>query len=62
MKLRNCGLGSVNSNVQNDVTLKNEEKTVVRSVKQTHTGDKLYISVSDGMLSTTVTDIKENAL
>ena len=40
----------------------NEEKTVVRSVKQIAPGDKLYVSVSDGVLTTTVTDLKENAL
>lgn len=40
----------------------NEDNTVVRSVKQTKTGDMLYVSVSDGVLTTTVTDIKENAL
>ena len=40
----------------------NENKVVVRSVKQTTPGDKLYITLSDGVLSTTVTEIKENAL
>ena len=40
----------------------NENKTVVRSVKQVKTGEKLYVSVSDGVLTTTVTDSKENAL
>ena len=39
-----------------------EDKTVVRSVKQVEAGEKLYISLSDGVLTTTVTDIKENAL
>ncbi len=40
----------------------NEEGTVVRSVEQTKIGDCLMVSVSDGVISTTVTDIKENAL
>ena len=40
----------------------NENKTVVRSVKQVKTGETLYVSVSDGVLTTTVTDSKENAL
>ena len=40
----------------------NEEKTVVRSVKQTQTGEQLFVSLSDGVLTTTVTEIKENAL
>ena len=40
----------------------NEEGMVVRSVKQTKIGDRLMVSVSDGVLTTTVTEIKENAL
>ena len=40
----------------------NEDKVVVRSVKQTKTGEQLYVSLSDGVLSTTVTEIKENVL
>ena len=40
----------------------NEEGTVVRSVEQTKIGDRLMVSVSDGVLTTTVTEIKENAL
>ena len=40
----------------------NEENTVVRSVSQANIGDKLFVSVSDGVLTTTVMDIKENAL
>ena len=40
----------------------NEEKELVRSVKQTKPGDQLYISVSDGMLTTTVTEIKEKSI
>ena len=40
----------------------NEEGTVVRSVQQTKIGDQLMVSVSDGVLTTTVTEIKENAL
>jgi len=38
------------------------EKTLVRSVKQVRTGEYLTISLSDGTLSTTVSDIKENDL
>ena len=38
----------------------NENKTVVRSVNQTQRGDTLYVCVSDGVLTTTVTDLKEN--
>ena len=37
-----------------------EENTVVRSVSQVQCGDQLYISFSDGTLSATVTDVKEN--
>ena len=40
----------------------NEDGTVVRSVEQTKIGDQLMVSVSDGVLTTTVTQIKENAL
>lgn len=40
----------------------NETGEVVRSVGQVNTGDRIYVSVSDGVLTTTVTDIKENAL
>ena len=40
----------------------NEDNTVVRSVSQTNIGDKLFVSVGDGVLTTTVMDIKENAL
>ena len=40
----------------------NEEGTVVRSVEQTKIGDRLMVSVSNGVLTTTVTEIKENAL
>jgi len=39
-----------------------EDKSVVRSVKQVKPGEKVCVSVSDGMLTTTVTDVKENAL
>ena len=39
-----------------------EDKNLVRSVKQTKPGDQLYISVSDGVLTTTVTEIKENGI
>jgi len=39
-----------------------EDKSVVRSVKQVKPGEKVGVSVSDGMLTTTVTDVKENAL
>ena len=37
-----------------------EENAVVRSVSQVQCGDQLYISFSDGTLSATVTDVKEN--
>ena len=40
----------------------NNEGCLIRSVKQTTPGDQLYISVSDGVLTTTVTDIKENSI
>ena len=39
-----------------------EDNVVVRSVSQTNIGDRLYVSVSDGVLTTTVTEIKESAL
>lgn len=38
----------------------NEEKVLVRSVKQTAPGEKLFVSVSDGVITASVTDIKEN--
>ena len=38
----------------------NEEKVLVRSVKQTAPGEKLFVSVSDGLITASVTDIKEN--
>ena len=38
----------------------NEDKVLVRSVKQTAPGDKLFVSVSDGLITASVTDIKEN--
>ena len=37
-----------------------EENAVVRSVAQVQCGDQLHISFSDGTLSATVTDVKEN--
>ena len=37
----------------------NDEGTVVRSVKQLQPGDKLTVSVSDGAIHATVTEIKE---
>ena len=40
----------------------NDSGTVIRSVKQTEVGESLRISLSDGVLLTTVTDIKENAI
>lgn len=40
----------------------NDSGTVIRSVKQTEIGESLRISLNDGVLLTTVTDIKENAL
>ena len=42
--------------------VQNEDSIVVRSVKQTKPGEKLSVSLGDGVLTTTVTDIKENAL
>ena len=41
--------------------VQNEENQVIRSVEQIQTGEKLYVSLADGVLATTVTDIKENA-
>ena len=41
--------------------VQNEENQVIRSVEQIQTGEKLYVSLADGVLTTTVTDIKENA-
>ena len=38
----------------------NEVKVLVRSVKQTAPGEKLFVSVSDGVITASVTDIKEN--
>ena len=38
------------------------DKNVIRSVKQTAIGVPLYISLSDGVVSTTVTEIRENGL
>lgn len=38
----------------------NADNGVVRSVKQTHIGDNLYVTVSDGKISATVTELKEN--
>ena len=35
---------------------------VIRSVKQVNAGDPVRISVSDGIINATVTDVKENAL
>lgn len=40
----------------------NSDNVVVRSVSQTRIGDRLHVSVSDGVLTTTVTEIKENAI
>ena len=39
----------------------NEEKVLVRSVKQTAPSEKLFVSVSDGVITASVSDIKENA-
>ena len=39
-----------------------EDGTVVRSVGQIAPGEQLTVSLSDGVLNTTVTDIKENVL
>ena len=41
--------------------VQNEQNQVIRSVEQIQTGEKLYVSLADGVLATTVTDIKENA-
>lgn len=38
----------------------NTNREVVRSVKQIQSGDPLFVSVSDGVITATVTDIKEN--
>ena len=38
------------------------DKNVIRSVKQTAIGVPLYISLSDGVVSTTVTEVRENGL
>lgn len=38
----------------------NANHEVVRSIKQIQIGDPLYVSVSDGVIATTVTDSKEN--
>ena len=38
----------------------NANHEVVRSVEQIGVGDPLFVSVSDGVISATVTDIKEN--
>ena len=40
--------------------VQNEQNQVIRSVEQIQTGEKLYVSLTDGVLATTVTDIKEN--
>ena len=42
--------------------VENENGTLVRSVKQINTGANLYVCLSDGVLTTTVTEVKENAL
>ena len=38
----------------------NENHEVIRSVKQVQAGESMLVSVSDGVITTTVTDIKEN--
>ena len=40
--------------------VQNANHEVVRSIKQIEAGDPLFVSVSDGVISATVTDIKEN--
>lgn len=40
--------------------VQNAKNEVVRSIKQIEAGDPLFVSVSDGVISATVTDIKEN--
>ena len=42
--------------------VQNEEGNVVRSISQAKNGDSLKVSLSDGVLTATVTGIKENAL
>ena len=39
-----------------------EDGTVIRSVRQVNTGDQIQISLSDGRIAASVTDVKENAL
>lgn len=41
--------------------VQDDNNTVIRSVSQTQIGENLHVSVSDGMLTATITDIKENA-
>lgn len=38
----------------------NENHEVIRSVKQVQAGESMLVAVSDGVITTTVTDIKEN--
>lgn len=40
--------------------VQNVKNEVIRSVNQIEIGDPLYVSVSDGMITATITDIKEN--
>ena len=42
--------------------VQDEENNVIRSVKQSKVGESLFISLSDGAVSATVTEIKEKAL
>ena len=39
-----------------------EDGAVIRSVRQVNTGDQIQISLSDGRIAASVTDVKENAL
>ena len=40
--------------------VQNENHEVIRSVKQVQAGESMLVAVSDGVITTTVTDIKEN--
>ena len=42
--------------------VQDEENNVIRSVKQSKVGESLFISLSDGAVLATVTEIKENTL
>ena len=42
--------------------VQDENNTVIRSVQQIAVGETLHVSLSDGVVTTTVTEMKENAL